>query len=113
MISEIHSFPWKANSLLEMEDGEFKVTKKIMDQVKEESSIYGTPKQKTVFDQQAEMLKLLNAYCEQFVTFPTTVNEIADRLLCKAVRESKEDHLKIVPNHRALLHLMERGTSNL
>jgi hypothetical protein len=113
IIAKINRVPWSAASLLDLVDGLFSVSEKIEKQVREAASTYGTLEQKAAFDQQAEMLVLLNRYCEQFITFPTTVNEIADRLLCKAVRKSKNEHPKIISNPRALMHLMERSTSNL
>ncbi len=112
IIAQINKVPWVVMDMLDFADGLFVVSAKIEEQVREAASTYGTSEQKAAFDQQAEMLVLLNRYCEQFITFPTTVNEIADRLLCKAVRKSKNEHPKIISDHRALMHLMNTGTTN-
>lgn len=110
--AEINSIPWTAIDMVDFVDGEFQVTPKIEEQVKEISSYYSEdPEQIKTFEKLNVLLNHLNEYCDKHVSDKNGLNNIADALHCKYVQLPDRTH-KIVPDYRVLLHLMNRGTSN-
>ena len=112
IIQNINSYPWNAISLIDYSEGTFVVSAKIEEMVLTESSIYGTTEQAEEFEKLDVLLEQLNEYCTKYKVDKNDMNNIAANLHCKYIQLEDRSH-RIVPYHRALVHIMERGVSAL
>jgi len=110
IIAEISRIPWNAIDMLEYSDGEFQVTPKVEQKVRESASVFGTPEQKEEFDKLDTLLDLLNSYCDKFVTDRMNMNAIAEGLFCRYIQLPDKTR-RIVPNARALINVMEHSNA--
>ncbi len=111
LCAQLGKVGWTAINLLEYIDGEFKVTLKVKQQIKEQCSVYGTIEQAKEFVKLDELLSLLNEFTDKYVTDRINMNTLADTLFCKYVQLPDKSY-KLVPDRRALIHYMNRGGRN-
>lgn len=109
-VAKIHKVPWNAISLVDYVDGQFQVTPKIEEQVREVSSTYGTVEQAEEFEKLDVLLNHLNEFCDKYVTDRMNINIMADTLHCRYIQLPDKSR-RIVPNYRVAMIAMERVTA--
>lgn len=110
-VKEINLVPWVAMDLAEFVNDKFEVTEAIEQKVRESASIFATPEQAKEFAKLDTLLDLLNEYTDKYVSDKINLNAIASGLWCKYV-QLEDRSRKIVPDARALIHVMEHVAAN-